>query len=1118
MNRLASPVASVVFAPFLPANFIGTSVAPALAACDDYLSSSALSSFDRYAKAMDELDRFERRAKSLQTTYLVEYFTPLCARLKTVVQERFSTDPANAPARLSVQQTEKRYPIRADGSETEIQLILRNEGPGTAREVEVTVMADRIDFSEPTRLFPEVAPGRVSLRFAGRVTDADVAESNLFVGLKWHGGDGRDQEEHALLPLLTQDRDIDWEALEFEHPYSLMPIDSSRDLVGRRRVFRKLVGFAQTDAPMAAVIQGQRRVGKTSIAVALESELRSGSFPGVVVVRLLAGRFNAANASDVVPLLGEAICQEILRSEARLAAVVIPSFTDTLAPLVEFARACIERSPNFRLVLIIDEFDGLPVDLYKRGPVANAFFSALRALTFEAWLRLVLIGSEKMNDVMLEQSEQLNNLEVERIDYFRRDKGFDDYAELVRRPADGTLEITDGAVSLLYEWTDGHPYFTKLICAVIWEGALERHDYHVTDDDVRSAIGATVARTDQGKFAHFWSDGISEDQYERYESVARTRRILLASVAHCFRNIHQSRGDADRFLLRRSSVRIKDVIAWATDHLGADSDLSRRELRRFTERDILTSEGDGVGVRVPLFGLWLIESSEQLQVTSIDEDAIERHRIYVTEARVSDSEVAPLLAGWPTFQGAHLDSDRVRAWLNQFGEPSTQRIAFRLLQGITWVHSEQEASWIRAAHERAEVLAAAQRRGAGRLRRVEIDRGRVDLRMERRRGWVVSSLSPPVQQGGDPALVYVKEAGLLRSSVVPLQGVVAAAEQTEGLKGIVLVDRFLGSGDTAMATFERIAADGNQLMQLAEARQVPVVFTPLVAFERGLRRAEKRLREAGASRSTCVRKPCSGKKIGHLASSPPSSPTLMSGMRHSGFAKVWAVGFMTPTTHWGGMAQRLRSCSKRSVRTVLFRYFGVPARQISLGGPLFPGISRASPSDGVVAGSKPGEASVGHLKGMVAGGENEGVEFKASFRVDRETGRVNRALSGVIAKTIAAFMNGNGGYLLIGVGDDGSVCGISEDLASLKRASKDGFELAVREAIGKYLGSEISPHVRIAFATLDDEVIAVVECPRHAEPVYYRENDASLFYVRDGNSSRPLDVAQATKYMRSRQP
>ena len=60
------------------------------------------------------------------------------------------------------------------------------------------------------------------------------------------------------------------------------------------------------------------------------------------------------------------------------------------------------------------------------------------------------------------------------------------------------------------------------------------------------------------------------------------------------------------------------------------------------------------------------------------------------------------------------------------------------------------------------------------------------------------------------------------------------------------------------------------------------------------------------------------------------------------------------------------------------------------------------------------------------------------MRWDFRQQQVNRALEKVIAKTVAAFMNSDGGTLVVGVSDEGNPLGIESDLATLRPAAGPG--------------------------------------------------------------------------------
>jgi hypothetical protein len=100
------------------------------------------------------------------------------------------------------------------------------------------------------------------------------------------------------------------------------------------------------------------------------------------------------------------------------------------------------------------------------------------------------------------------------------------------------------------------------------------------------------------------------------------------------------------------------------------------------------------------------------------------------------------------------------------------------------------------------------------------------------------------------------------------------------------------------------------------------------------------------------------------------------------------------------------------------------------------------------------------IEDLIAQGESVRVEYKGSLRWDYREKQVNKALTKSVVKTLAAFLNTDGGTLLIGVMDDGVIAGIESDFATLgTKGNRDGFELTVRNALKESLGGEVSPFV-----------------------------------------------------------
>jgi len=162
------------------------------------------------------------------------------------------------------------------------------------------------------------------------------------------------------------------------------------------------------------------------------------------------------------------------------------------------------------------------------------------------------------------------------------------------------------------------------------------------------------------------------------------------------------------------------------------------------------------------------------------------------------------------------------------------------------------------------------------------------------------------------------------------------------------------------------------------------------------------------------------------------------------------------------------------------------------------------------------------IEEMIAEGESDELEFKATLRWDLREGRVNKKLEEVIQKTVAAFANSDGGTLLIGVGDDGKVLGLENDYASLGDADKDKFEMHLRTLLSNAFGkSFVSSRVKIRFPWIEGQEICQVEMQQNHEPLVLTVTDKNgqkieKFFVRNGNASQEIPMSEMNSYMKER--
>ena len=158
---------------------------------------------------------------------------------------------------------------------------------------------------------------------------------------------------------------------------------------------------------------------------------------------------------------------------------------------------------------------------------------------------------------------------------------------------------------------------------------------------------------------------------------------------------------------------------------------------------------------------------------------------------------------------------------------------------------------------------------------------------------------------------------------------------------------------------------------------------------------------------------------------------------------------------------------------------------------------------------------------LIAGGESNELEFKSSLRWDYQYERVEKKLENVILKSISSFANGDGGKLIIGVGDHGEILGLDYDYNSIN-GDKDKFEVHLRNLINHAFGENFGAlGISIKFDKVNDNEICVIDILRWNKPLYLevidRNGQKSIkFYIRSGNTSQELGLDEISDYLKSK--
>jgi DNA-binding NarL/FixJ family response regulator len=153
--------------------------------------------------------------------------------------------------------------------------------------------------------------------------------------------------------------------------------------------------------------------------------------------------------------------------------------------------------------------------------------------------------------------------------------------------------------------------------------------------------------------------------------------------------------------------------------------------------------------------------------------------------------------------------------------------------------------------------------------------------------------------------------------------------------------------------------------------------------------------------------------------------------------------------------------------------------------------------------------SVGDLRpitNLIALGESNQLEFKSTLQWDVREDKENKGLQKSCLKTIAAFLNSEGGVLLIGVRDDGSLFGLEPDLKCLSNGSLDKFERHIIQLIENIIGKRFLIYIRIQFANLEGKDVCGIYIRKAERKAFLKSEKNSEFYIRTGNSTKQLNV------------
>lgn len=335
---------------------------------------------------------------------------------------------------------------------------------------------------------------------------------------------------------------------------------------------------------------------------------------------------------------------------------------------------------------------------------------------------------------------------------------------MIKKPSEGYLDYSKKSCELIYEYTEGNPYYTKLLCDIILQGAFKRRDSYIDEREVRSALEELFSEIDSTSFSHYWEDFILEEEPSRHREKALKRKQYLLAFGRACDTKYQTSYESvieQASLLRMDAVSTEDIT------------------QGFVRRGILKRQDQMLEPCIKLFGHWIANNGQGDIIVSESELGFVRSLETEREnLRVSFEEVEVLIKNWDTYKGASLTTERVLSYLRQFDTLHDQRIVFKILKRLCFIGTLEENKLLNNAYE--ELQNFLKKRDGTWMK----DQIRISYY-----GPVGKSSNAMARSFASANKFLKDERGILRPS--QLKDAI-----TDGVTDIVICDDFVGTGQT----------------------------------------------------------------------------------------------------------------------------------------------------------------------------------------------------------------------------------------------------------------------------------------------------------------------------------
>ena len=161
-----------------------------------------------------------------------------------------------------------------------------------------------------------------------------------------------------------------------------------------------------------------------------------------------------------------------------------------------------------------------------------------------------------------------------------------------------------------------------------------------------------------------------------------------------------------------------------------------------------------------------------------------------------------------------------------------------------------------------------------------------------------------------------------------------------------------------------------------------------------------------------------------------------------------------------------------------------------------------------------GLTDVDKVYGLIREGESKHIEFKETLSLDVKKKTKQYYIETSALKTVVAFLNTEGGVLLIGISDERKITGLNDEIEEYYK-NIDKFLLHWKNLLKEHIGEENYPFIEYRVVKVVGKLVLWVECKESPSPCYLDRND---FYVRTNPATDKLEGPKLVEYVKNHFP